>query len=218
MFLLLMFLLYVFNAFLVLQLIVFTVIQIIRFFFSAKVTMGVDYSYTQPSQSDTFGGHAESSSDGETKDLIRRDQEELGNNSPQQVHYPPQPEVEFGIPQVCYCGGQPHLASSTSRIHPGRLFYTCANVDDGDCHVWKWWDVAIMEEMRARDMHTLELAQKVDSLTLMGDYVTEQKVANLELIVSELSKKSSSASKKFEMVVAVMFVVFVVIGMVIMFK
>lgn len=52
----------------------------------------------------------------------------------------------------------------------------------------------------------------------MGDYVTEQKVANLELIVSELSKKSSSASKKFEMVVAVMFVVFVVIGMVIMFK
>lgn len=75
-----------------------------------------------------------------------------------------------------------------------------------------------MEEMRARDMHTLELAQKVDSLTLMGDYVTEQKVANLELIVSELSKKSSSASKKFEMVVAVMFVVFVVIGMVIMFK
>ncbi|KAF3577726.1 hypothetical protein DY000_02033234 [Brassica cretica] len=123
------------------------------------------------------------------------------------VHYPPQPEVEFGIPQICYCGRQPLVASSHSRNHPGRLYYTCANVDDGDCHVWKWWDVAVMEEMKARDLHTLELAQKVDSLTLMGDYVTEQKVAKLEEMVSKLSNKNPVFTNRFEMVVAFMVVV-----------
>ncbi|KAG2327311.1 hypothetical protein Bca52824_010039 [Brassica carinata] len=34
-----------------------------------------------------------------------------------QVQYPPQPEVEFGFPQVCYCGAQPRLRNS--RIDTG---------------------------------------------------------------------------------------------------
>ena len=180
--------------------------------------MRLDYSYSQPSQSDTFGGHTVSSGYDETADLIRRDQEEIRDNNAEQVHYPPQPEVEFGIPQICYCGRLPLLASSHSRNHPGRLYYTCANVDDGDCHVWKWWDVAVMEEMKARDLHTLELAQKVDSLTLMGDYVTEQKVAKLEEMVSKLSNKNPVFTNRFEMVVAFMVVVLVVMGMMVMFK
>lgn len=64
-----------------------------------------------------------------------------------------------------------------------------------------------MEEMKARDLHTLELAQKVDSLTLMGDYVTEQKVAKLEEMVSKLSNKNPVFTNRFEMVVAFMVVV-----------
>ncbi|KAF2588225.1 hypothetical protein F2Q70_00040728 [Brassica cretica] len=79
-----------------------------------------------------------------------------------------------------------------------RLYYTCANVADGDCHVWKWWDVAVMEKMRARDTHTLQLAEKVDYLAGMSDYwtelnqikdlqyETEQKMVRLEKLVSEL--------------------------------
>lgn len=42
--------------------------------------MGLDYSYSQPSQSDTFGGHTVSSGYDETADLIRRDQEEIRDN------------------------------------------------------------------------------------------------------------------------------------------
>ena len=75
-----------------------------------------------------------------------------------------------------------------------------------------------MEEMRARDRHTLDLAEKVDSLTFMGDYVTEQKVARQENIVSELSNKNSMFTNRLEKVVAVMVLLLVVIGMMVMFK
>ncbi|KAG2286794.1 hypothetical protein Bca52824_046398 [Brassica carinata] len=74
--------------------------------------MRLDYSYSQPSESETFGGYTVDSGYNETEDLIRRDQEEIRNNIAEQVHYPPQPEVEFGIPQICYCGAQPLLAAS----------------------------------------------------------------------------------------------------------
>ncbi|KAG2281273.1 hypothetical protein Bca52824_052493 [Brassica carinata] len=46
----------------------------------------------------------------ETEDLIRRDQAEISLAARSQVQYPPQPEVEFGFPQTCYCGAQPLLA------------------------------------------------------------------------------------------------------------
>ena len=133
--------------------------------------MGHDYSYSQPSDSDEFGGDTVDSGYSETEELIRRDQAELSYNN-REVQYPPQPEVEFGFPQTCYCGGQPHLATSYSRTDPGRRYYTCDNVDDGECHVWKWWDEAVMEEMRARDIHTLQLAEKVDYLNILSDYET----------------------------------------------
>ncbi|KAL0738190.1 hypothetical protein Bca4012_014400 [Brassica carinata] len=75
-----------------------------------------------------------------------------------------------------------------------------------------------MEEMRARDRHTLELAEKVDSLTIMTDYETEQKVAKLELIVSELGNKNSRLNTRFDMVVGAVVVLVVVIGLLVMFK
>ncbi|CAN6864801.1 unnamed protein product, partial [Brassica oleracea] len=80
------------------------------------------------------------------------------------------------------------------------LSYLCANVDDGECHVWKWWDVAVIEEMRARDRHTLELAEKVDFLTFMTDYETEQKLGKLEKIVSELGNKNAGLTNRFAVI------------------
>lgn len=130
-------------------------------------------------------------------------------------------------------------------VTTGRRFYTCANVDDGECHVWKWWDDAVMEEMRARDIHVLQLAEKVDNLALMTDYDTDQKVIRLEQIVSDLAKEktvsttdydtdqkvvrlekivSDLAKEKmvsrngFEFFVGVSVLVIVVLGMVLMFK
>ncbi|KAG2327146.1 hypothetical protein Bca52824_009874 [Brassica carinata] len=78
--------------------------------------MGQDYSYTQPSKSDHYGVQSVESTHRETEDLIRRDQAEIAYNA--RVQYPPQPEVEFGFPQTCYCGAQPILRPSKSRSDP----------------------------------------------------------------------------------------------------
>ncbi|KAL0788884.1 hypothetical protein Bca101_005130 [Brassica carinata] len=150
--------------------------------------MGVDYSYSQPSQSDDIFGNS--------------------------VQYPPQPEVEFGFPQTCYCGATPLLATSTTR----RRYYTCENVNDGNCHVWKWWDIAVMEEMRARDRQVLQLAEKVENLTLYSDYETDQWLARVEKIVGDIGKEQSKFRQGFEYFVGVMIVVTILIGIVLMVK
>nr|VDC95761.1 unnamed protein product [Brassica oleracea] len=62
--------------------------------------MGLDYSYSQPSESEDYGGNDSShTEDREVEDLIRRDQAELNYNYTATVQYPPQPEVEFGFPR-----------------------------------------------------------------------------------------------------------------------
>ncbi|KAL0760607.1 hypothetical protein Bca101_076757 [Brassica carinata] len=184
------------------------------------------YSYSQPSSSDPYGDRADSGYS-ETEELIHRDQ------APQYgevAQYPPQPEVEFGFPQTCYCCGEPRLATSRSSTDPGRRYYTCGHVDDGECHVWKWWDVAAMEEMKARENQLVLLEEKVDNLNLMSDLETEEKVVRLEKLVEEklvrleklveekLAKKKSSVIGGVEVVVGVMLIVLVVIGVLIAFK
>ncbi|KAG2298000.1 hypothetical protein Bca52824_034472 [Brassica carinata] len=68
--------------------------------------MGQDYSYTQPSQSEEIGGDNSDSASNEFEALIQQDQAELDNVDAQEFVYPPQPEVEFGFPQVmCNCNG-----------------------------------------------------------------------------------------------------------------
>ncbi|KAJ4915393.1 Uncharacterized protein Rs2_00943 [Raphanus sativus] len=88
-----------------------------------KLTMGQDYSYTQPSESADYGlGNSVDSVFSETKDLIHRDQAEISaNNARAAAQYPPQPEVEFGFPQTCYCGRKPHLATSKSMNDLGII-------------------------------------------------------------------------------------------------
>uniref|UniRef100_A0A0D2ZPE7 Uncharacterized protein n=1 Tax=Brassica oleracea var. oleracea TaxID=109376 RepID=A0A0D2ZPE7_BRAOL len=66
-----------------------------------------------------------------------------------------------------------------------------------------------MEEMKARDRHTLELAEKVDFLTFMTDYETEQKLGKLEKIVSELGNKNAGLTNRFERVVCVLVIALV---------
>ncbi|WZZ34121.1 hypothetical protein YC2023_017522 [Brassica napus] len=179
--------------------------------------MGLDYSYSQPSESEDLFGNDVDSGDSEMDALIRRDQAEISLQRRSPVQYPPQPEVEFGFPQRCYCGAQPVLATSDSRWNDiGRRYYTCVNVNDGECHVWKWWDEAVMEEMRARDIHVLLLSEKVDSLALSSAYETEQKLAILEKMVCDLAKDKSKFSYGFEFFLGVMVLVSVLIGVVLL--
>ena len=97
--------------------------------------MGLDYSYTQPSLSEEYGDNSADSGYSQMEADILLDQTEI---EPSRRQYPPQPEVEFGFPKECYCGGEPLVATSYTRNDLGRRYYTCENIDDGDCHVWKW--------------------------------------------------------------------------------
>ncbi|KAG2284588.1 hypothetical protein Bca52824_055808 [Brassica carinata] len=73
-----------------------------------------------------YGGNSRDSSGySSTEELIRRDQAELGHSEfPEPHQYPPQPEVEFGFPQICYCGAQPILA--TNRSDPAEDITHCS--------------------------------------------------------------------------------------------
>ena len=76
----------------------------------------------------------------------------------------------------------------------------------------------MMEEMRARDRHVLQLNEKVDNLTLFSDFETEQKLVRLENLVCELGNKRSSYFNGFELLVRLLIIVLVFLGVVICFK
>ncbi|KAG2281398.1 hypothetical protein Bca52824_052618 [Brassica carinata] len=62
------------------------------------VKMGRRYSYSQPSDSEEYGGEIADIGYISTEELIRRDQAELSINYCAPAQYPSQPEVEFGFP------------------------------------------------------------------------------------------------------------------------
>uniref|UniRef100_A0A0D3DPJ6 Zinc finger GRF-type domain-containing protein n=1 Tax=Brassica oleracea var. oleracea TaxID=109376 RepID=A0A0D3DPJ6_BRAOL len=154
--------------------------------------MEKDYSYNQPSSSDEYDITSLLQAEAE----MYADEAESSYNIAEPVQYPPQPEADDGIPTTCYCGGEPVVATSYTPKDPGRRYFTCDNVDDGDCHVRKWWDVAVMEEMS--DFQT-QLRQLKDQ----GNE-SEEKLVKLEKTVCELSKKKSRVTNGFELVVCLM--------------
>ena len=121
------------------------------------------------------------------------------------VHYPPQPEADEGFPRTCYCGCEPIVEKSYTPKDPGRRYFTCDNVDDGDCHIWKWWDVAIQEELR----------ETQTQLRMVKDqfFESDQKVAKLDKIVGVLTKKTSVINYGLAKGVSVLVLVILVIVM-----
>uniref|UniRef100_A0A0D3BSZ9 Zinc finger GRF-type domain-containing protein n=1 Tax=Brassica oleracea var. oleracea TaxID=109376 RepID=A0A0D3BSZ9_BRAOL len=91
---------------------------------------------------------------------------------------------------------------------PGRRYFTCENADDGDCHIWKWWDIAVMEEMSDFQRQLREVKSQHNE--------SEQKLVKVEETVSELSKKISGIKEMFLLAVCVLLSLFIVIFMVIM--
>ncbi|XP_010448268.2 PREDICTED: uncharacterized protein LOC104780121 isoform X2 [Camelina sativa] len=142
--------------------------------------MGHDYSYSQPDSSDLADKHSEDTAERELDALIRMDEAESRV-------YPPQPEVEHGFPKECYCGAQPILSNCYNR-----RFFTCPNVDDGEMHIHKWWDVAVVEELRDNDRRYEVMVEKVDYLTLFNEYESEinEKMVMLENVVNEIRNEN----------------------------
>ncbi|KAG5392088.1 hypothetical protein IGI04_022051, partial [Brassica rapa subsp. trilocularis] len=148
-----------------------------------QTTMGQDYSYSQPSSSSEFDMTSLLLAEAEAY----ADEAESSYPIEEPVQYPVQPEADEGIPTTCYCGAEPVVETSYTRRDPGRRYFSCVNVDDGDCHIWKWWDVAIMEEMRD--------FQRQNRLLKNQFFETDQKVAKLEKTVGLLRKKNSGVAK-----------------------
>ncbi|KAJ4888327.1 Uncharacterized protein Rs2_28075 [Raphanus sativus] len=138
------------------------------------------------------------------EDLIRRDQAELSLESRSQVQYPLHRRLSLAAHRFAIVV----LSHGSATV---GLIQTTANV------VWKWWDEAVIEEMRARDRHVLQLAEKVENLTVLPDYETEQKLHSLEKIVGDIVKEKSDQKYGFECFVIGMVLVVVVIAMVVMF-
>ena len=155
--------------------------------------MGQDYSYTQPSSSDEF----------DMTSLLQAEADLYADEG--ESSYTPEPEADEGIPRTCYCGNEPVVATSYTPKDPGRRYFSCDNVDDGDCHIWKWWDVAIQEE----------LGEMQTQLRMLKDqfFESDQKVAKLEKIVGALTKKKSMVKYGFAKGVCLLVLVILVIVM-----
>uniref|UniRef100_A0A0D3A0I8 GRF-type domain-containing protein n=1 Tax=Brassica oleracea var. oleracea TaxID=109376 RepID=A0A0D3A0I8_BRAOL len=77
--------------------------------------------------------------------------------------YAAAPEADEGIPKTCYCGSEPVVKTSYAPKNPYRRYFSCNNVDDGECHIWKWWDVAMQEELRETQIQ-LRMLKEINSL------------------------------------------------------
>ncbi|XP_048593342.1 uncharacterized protein LOC106369797 [Brassica napus] len=162
--------------------------------------IGKDYSYSQPSSSsDSLNITSLLQAEAE----MYADEADSSDCNAEPVQYQLQPEADDGIP-ACYCGAEPVLGCSYTPKDPYRRYFTCHNVDDGNCHVWKWWDVAVMEEMRDFQTQLRQLKEEGDE--------SEQKLLNLEKTVYELSKKKSRAKLMVCLLVLIGLVILILRG------
>lgn len=78
-----------------------------------------------------------------------------------------------------------------------------ADANDGDSHIWKWCDVAVVEELRDTQQQLRMLKDQF--------FETDQKVARLEKIVGVLSKKKAVPKYRFAVGVSLLLLLFLVI-------
>ncbi|KAJ4889812.1 hypothetical protein Rs2_29560 [Raphanus sativus] len=138
------------------------------------------YSYSQPSSSSE---ELDITSLLEAEAQLYADEGQSSFHMPEAVQYQPQPEADDGIPTICYCGAELVIATAYTDKDRGRMYFSCVNADDGDCHIWRWWDVAIMEEMR-------EFQSMLRRLKEEGEK-SEEKQLLLEKSVGELGRENS---------------------------
>lgn len=166
------------------------------------------YSYSQPSSSEEYDIDITSLLQAEAD--LYADEADSRDNIAEAVEYLPQPECDDGIPKTCYCGGEAVVETSYTSKDPGRRYFSCSNTDDGDCHVWKWWDVAVMEELRDQQRQLRELKDQA--------YESDEKLVKVEKFVGELTKKKTGIANGYPLLVCVLVSVAFLICMVVMFK
>ncbi|CAH2051600.1 unnamed protein product [Thlaspi arvense] len=77
---------------------------------------------------------------------------------------------EDGILKECYFGARAIVDTCHSRMDPGRRFFMCPNVRDGDCHIRKWWDKGVMEELALIQSYYGLVAEMLEVVTFLEDF------------------------------------------------
>ena len=181
------------------------------------------YSYSQPSSSEEYDIDITSLLQAEAD--LYGEEVESSHHIVEPVQYPPQPECDDGIPKTCYCGGEPVVAAAHTSKDIGRRYFTCENADDGECHIWKWWDVAVTEELRDYQRQLREVKDQANDIDeklvklekSVGEDIDE-KLVKLEKSVGELDKKKFGIANGYPLVVSVLVSVLFIICMVVMMK
>ncbi|CAN8242144.1 unnamed protein product [Cochlearia groenlandica] len=98
----------------------------------------------------------------------------------------------FGHIKKCLCDSDAIVEASSTSTNPGRLFYTCPSRDDGNCHMCKWWDEAMMEELTCIKREVAiqsELKEQIDELASLKDLIhkSNNHVAELKNMTQKLS-------------------------------
>ncbi|XP_023635041.1 uncharacterized protein LOC111829626 isoform X2 [Capsella rubella] len=163
--------------------------------------MGQDYSYSWDSSDEQSHHNTEDTVEMETEAYILMDEGHSAYNMVDRT----EPEIEVGFPNLYYCGGQPLLKTSYTRNDPGRkhVYFTCENVGDGDMHLHKWWNVAVMEEMteRARVV-AVDLKEMREQ-----ESKSEENVVKLQKLVEKLGDELQRSRVTLRMVLGVSFCV-----------
>ncbi|KAL0795906.1 hypothetical protein Bca101_067283 [Brassica carinata] len=165
------------------------------------------YSYSQPSSSEEYDIDITSLLQAEAD--LYADEAESSQNIIEAVQYPPQSESDDGIPKTCYCGAEAVVATAYTSKDPGRRYFTCENADDGDCHLWKWWDVAVLEELCYNQRQLRELKDEANE--------SGEKLLKVEKTVGELAKKKSGIANGL-LVCVLLSVVFLICMVVMLFN
>ncbi|KAG2315746.1 hypothetical protein Bca52824_018868 [Brassica carinata] len=159
------------------------------------------YSYSQPSSS---SNSPDLTSLLEAEGAMYAAEAEISQWNAEAIHYEPSLEGDDVIPRTCYCGSEPVHGYSQTPKDPYRRYITRPNADDRDCHVWKWWDVAVEEELRDFQRELIGLKGEANQ--------REQKLLYLEKQVSELTKKKSGAKLMVFSLVLFGLVLLIVLG------
>ncbi|KAG2321502.1 hypothetical protein Bca52824_014715 [Brassica carinata] len=166
------------------------------------------YSYSQPSSSEEYDVDITSLLQAEAD--IYGEEVQSSRQIVEPVQYPPNPECDDGIPKIYYCGGEPVVAIANRSTDVGRRYFTCPNVDDGDCHIWKWWDVAVTEELCDYQRQLREIKDQANE--------SVEKLVKVEKTVEELAKKKSVQGAGYPLVVSVFVIFLLIICMVFLMK
>ncbi|XP_024013331.1 uncharacterized protein At4g04775-like [Eutrema salsugineum] len=114
---------------------------------------------------------------------------EISSGSP-----PPELYEDSRILRFCYCHRKPFSKSSHTVLDPGRRFFACNKEYNPRCHLFKWCDEAMLEEI-ADVRHDLTEMQGRSGWTRTMDRIHSTEISQLQESVNNLKEEMVKARR-----------------------